>query len=59
MAEETAKVKEAVGFATGDREVEAEGRAEREVSAERPSGEPTEEHVAQAKHEVRADHGDV
>ena len=59
MAEETAKVKEAVGFATGDREVEAEGRAEREAGEERPSNEPTNQDVAEAEHEVRADHGDI
>ena len=43
----TGKVKEVVGWATGDREVEAEGRAEGEDEA-------TEEVVE----EVRVEHGD-
>lgn len=43
-----AKTKEVVGWATGDREVEAEGRAEAE-----------EEPVDEAEEAVRKDHGDI
>jgi uncharacterized protein YjbJ (UPF0337 family) len=48
----TAKVKEAAGWVTGDREVEAEGRAD-------TKSEDDPEVVEQAKDHVRADHGDV
>ena len=43
----TGKVKEVVGWATGDREVEAEGRAE-----------GSDETVEEAEEEVRVEHGD-
>ncbi|MDP9074052.1 MAG: hypothetical protein M3N98_07745 [Actinomycetota bacterium] len=63
MSEEKAKVKEAVGFATGDRRVEAEGRAQREAeSSPEPSStgkEPTEGEVDEVEDDVRADHGDI
>ncbi|MFP5378040.1 MAG: hypothetical protein ACLGIO_14820 [Acidimicrobiia bacterium] len=48
------KVEEAVGWATGDREVEARGRVEEATG--RPAG---DDEVEQAEEEVREDHGDV
>jgi uncharacterized protein YjbJ (UPF0337 family) len=45
-------VKEVIGWATGDRRVEAEGRAETKKDED-------PETVEQAEHEVRADHGDI
>ncbi|MDQ1404085.1 MAG: hypothetical protein QOG03_2401 [Actinomycetota bacterium] len=47
-----AKVKEITGKVTGDREVEAEGRADAT-----PDDDPAS--VDEAKQEVREDHGDV
>ncbi len=59
MGERMAKAKEAVGWATGDREDEAEGRAE--VAAADPS-EPVEgvtgEVVADEKTSIRQERGE-
>lgn len=48
------KVKEVVGWATGDRRVQAEGRVE---AAKGDSDD--EEQVDDAEHEVRAEEGDI
>ena len=57
MSEKIGKVKEVVGWATGDREVEAKGRVEQEVADPgRPEAEVTEEAVAGEKAEVRQEH---
>ena len=48
------KIEEAVGWAAGDREVEAKGAVEAETGDE-PKGEELE----QAEDEVRAEHGDI
>ena len=48
------KVEEAVGWATGDREVEARGRVEEATG--RPAG---DDEVEQAEEEVREDHGEI
>ena len=48
------KVKEEVGWATGDREVEAEGQAEQATGHDPGPGEVEEE-----KEEVRREHGDL
>lgn len=47
------KIKEAVGFVTGDRTVEAEGAAEAESGHK-----PTDAEREEKKDEVRAEHGD-
>ncbi|HET9444018.1 MAG TPA: hypothetical protein VFO65_11885 [Acidimicrobiales bacterium] len=50
-------VKEAVGWATGDRRVEAEGEVEMEEAAvDDPAG---VEDVEEAEERVRRDHGDI
>lgn len=57
MEEKTGKIKEAVGWATGDREVEAKGRVEQK-SAD-PSGpvdEVTEDTLEGERQAVRRDH---
>ena len=48
------KVEEAVGWAAGDREVEAKGKVEEETG-HRPDPETLEE----AEDEVKAEHGDT
>jgi uncharacterized protein YjbJ (UPF0337 family) len=48
------KVEEAVGWATGDREVEAKGKVEAETGDE-----PDEETVDEVEDEVREEHGDI
>lgn len=53
-AEAKGRIEEAVGWATGDRRVEAEGRATREEGSE-----PSDPEVESVEDEVRADHGDV
>jgi len=53
MGEQTAKAKEALGWATGDREEEAEGRAEQ------AGPNPDQEAVDKEEHAVRQDHGDL
>ena len=52
--EKLGKLKEEVGWATGDREVEAEGQAEKETGHDPAPGE-----VAEEKEEVRREHGDL
>jgi uncharacterized protein YjbJ (UPF0337 family) len=60
MKEQLGKAKEAVGWATGDRHVEAEGRAEAEAADTAMStNEATEEVVDAKEHEVRKEHGDI
>lgn len=54
MAETKGKLKEKVGWATGDRRVEAEGRVEA------TDGDVAdEEQVAEAERDVRRDEGDT
>jgi uncharacterized protein YjbJ (UPF0337 family) len=48
------KVEEAVGWATGDRRVEAKGKVEEETGES-----PDEETVEDVEDDVREDHGDV
>jgi uncharacterized protein YjbJ (UPF0337 family) len=48
------KVEEAVGWATGDREVEAKGKVEAETGDE-----PDEETVEEVEDDVREEHGDI
>lgn len=48
------KVEEAVGWATGDREVEAKGKVEAETGDE-----PDEETVDEVEDDVREEHGDI
>ena len=48
------RVKTIVGWLTGDRRVEAEGRVEADTGHH-----PAPEEVRTAKHDVRADHGDL
>ena len=54
MGEKLGRAKEVVGWATGDREVEAEGRVE-----QRSDDEISDEDVKQTEREVRADHQEV
>jgi uncharacterized protein YjbJ (UPF0337 family) len=54
MAESKGKVKETLGWATGDRRVQAEGRVEAEDG---DTGDETK--VKDAEREVRRDEGDV
>ena len=54
MADAKGKAKEAVGWLTADREVEAEGRAEQEVD-----GEPTDEQLDEATDKVRTSYGET
>ena len=54
LHETVGKVKEEVGWATGDREVEAEGKAE-----ETRGDDPAPGEVEAEKEEVRREHGDV
>ena len=57
MSERKGKVKEAVGWITGDREVEAEGRAERKAAdPDDPTTEVDDATVAEAEREVRHEH---
>ena len=48
------RVKEAVGWATGDRRVEAEGLVEAEHGHH-----PDDAELSEAEHDVRAAHGDI
>jgi uncharacterized protein YjbJ (UPF0337 family) len=48
------KVKEAVGWATGDRDVEAKGRAEQDSG-----GAPSPESVDDKKQELREEYGET
>jgi uncharacterized protein YjbJ (UPF0337 family) len=54
MAEAKGKAKEALGWLTADRKVEAEGRAEQQTE-----GEPTEERVAEKADDVREQYGET
>jgi drug/metabolite transporter (DMT)-like permease/uncharacterized protein YjbJ (UPF0337 family) len=56
----TGKAKEVVGWMTGDRGVEAEGRtAQKAADPGRPEGEVTDESVDVAKREVRQEHNEL
>jgi uncharacterized protein YjbJ (UPF0337 family) len=60
MSEKKAKVKEVVGLATGDRHVEAAGRAEkRAVDLEDPLENVDEGAISEEEHSVRQEHGDL
>jgi len=48
------RVKEAVGWATGDRRVEAQGLVEAEQGHH-----PDDAELSEAEHDVRAAHGDI
>jgi uncharacterized protein YjbJ (UPF0337 family) len=54
MADTKGKAKEAVGWLTADRDVEAEGRAEQEVS-----GKPSDEDKSAATGEVKESYGET
>jgi len=56
MGEKLGRAKEVVGWATGDREVEAEGRVQQRVADDQ---EISGEDVKRTEHEVRADHHEV
>ncbi len=57
MGERMGRAKEVVGWATGDREVEAEGRVEQHVAdPSDPATEVSDEAVADEGLEVREDH---
>ena len=59
MGERAAKVKEAIGWATGDRKVEAEGRVEAEVAdPANPRSEVTDQDVGAETDAVREEHGE-
>jgi uncharacterized protein YjbJ (UPF0337 family) len=59
MGEHTGKAKEVVGWATGDREVEAKGRVEHDVAdPDDDADEVTGDAVADEKLEVRHEHGE-
>jgi uncharacterized protein YjbJ (UPF0337 family) len=54
------KIKEVLGALTGDRRVEAEGRAEEKVARpDVPVDEVTDEVVDDEHESVRKDHGDI
>lgn len=59
--EAVGKVKESVGWATGDRAVEAEGEVEQEEAAAESGDVPPDavEDPEEAERRVRADHGDI
>lgn len=57
MARARGKAKEAAGWLTGDRKLEAEGRAE-EKDSEKDS-EPTDDEVADEVREVRRQYGET
>ena len=54
MADAKGKAKEALGWATADRDAEAEGLAEQEAS-----GKPTDDELARKKDEVRTRYGET
>jgi uncharacterized protein YjbJ (UPF0337 family) len=59
MSERSGKAKEVVGWVTGDREVEAQGRVEQEVADPDEAGDDvTSEAVADKTLEVRREHGE-
>ena len=60
MSEEKGKLKEVVGFATGDRHLEGAGRAEqRAADPEDPVEEVDEGAISEEEHAVRQEHGDL
>ena len=56
MGERIARAKEVVGWATGDREVEAAGRVKKQAD---DRDQVTEEAVREETKAVRADHDDI
>jgi uncharacterized protein YjbJ (UPF0337 family) len=58
MGENAGKAKEVLGWVTGDREVEAEGRVEQDVASDEPLDEVTDKAVADKTLEVRREHGE-
>lgn len=59
MGERAAKAKEVIGWATGDRKVEAEGRVEAAAAeSPDPSAEATEQDVQAELDHVREEHGE-
>ena len=57
VGEKKGKIKEAVGWATGDREDEAEGRAEQKAAdPSQPVEDVTDETVDEERQAVREDH---
>ena len=54
MAESKGKTKEALGWLTADRELEAEGKAEQEAQDQ-----PSEDHVSEKADEVRTKYGET
>jgi uncharacterized protein YjbJ (UPF0337 family) len=54
MADAKGKVKEALGWLTADRKVEAQGRAEQDDNSE-----PTDEHIDEKTEEVRTQYGET
>ena len=60
MSEKKGKVKQVAGFVTGDRHVEAAGRAEqRAADPEDPVEDVGEGAVGQEERSVRKEHGDL
>jgi uncharacterized protein YjbJ (UPF0337 family) len=60
VKEQLGKVKAALGWMTGDRRVEAEGRAEEDAAdPAKPTDAATEEVVDEREREVRKEHGDI
>lgn len=53
MAKKTGTLNRLIGWATGDRRAEAEGKAQEETGRK-----PDEDELAAKEHEVRAEHGD-
>lgn len=59
MGERLAKAKEVLGYATGDREVEAKGRVEEHVADPGdPTADETEAEVSDEQLAVRREHGE-
>jgi uncharacterized protein YjbJ (UPF0337 family) len=59
MGEKIGKTKEVVGYATGDRKVEAKGRVEEKIAdPDAPITEETEEAIGKEELDVRKDHGE-
>jgi uncharacterized protein YjbJ (UPF0337 family) len=60
VKEQLAKVRAILGRVTGDRRVEAEGRAKEEAADDAsPTPAATEDVVEEKQHEVRQEHGDI
>ncbi|HVE93660.1 MAG TPA: hypothetical protein VNB24_01980 [Acidimicrobiales bacterium] len=53
MAKKTGTFNRLIGWATGDRRAEAEGKVQEETGHK-----PDEDEVSAKEHEVRAEHGD-